>query len=61
MVSVWSPATCFPDACFCEAIRDSLVLRLLTPPGTVSVAPFRGRSLTWTRSSFDPLPSTSRG
>ena len=22
---VWSPATCFPDACFCEAIRDSLV------------------------------------
>lgn len=22
---MWSPATCFPDACFCEAIRDSIV------------------------------------
>lgn len=22
---VWSPATCFPDACFCEAIRNAYV------------------------------------
>jgi hypothetical protein len=40
--STWRPATCFPDHCFCEAIRDQLVRQ---PANTLSGAAFLGVAL----------------